>query len=78
MDKDAIVSKDFKTFSDALSWVLTDVLAEEHYLEMPDEYDERLSTTEILVSSIEKSEKLEQALLMLSTACQWADHGSRH
>lgn len=77
MDKDTIDSKDFKTFSDALSWMLTDILADEFYLEL-DEFDEGLSTTEILACSVEKSEKLEQALLMLSTACQWADHGSRH
>ena len=77
MDKDTIDSKDFKTFSDALSWMLTDILADEFYLEL-DESDEGLSTTEILACSVEKSEKLEQALLMLSTACQWADHGRRH
>jgi|TARA_R110000824_G_scaffold294709_1_gene483096 hypothetical protein len=77
MESNIINSKDFKSFSDALSWMLTDILADEFYLEM-DEFDEDLSTTEILACSLEKSQKLEQALLMLSTACQWADHGSRH
>ena len=77
MESNIINSKDFKSFSDALSWMLTDILADEFYLEL-DEFDEGLSTTEILACSVEKSEKLEQALLMLSTACQWADHGSRH
>ena len=77
MDSEFIISKDFKTFSDALSWMLTDILADEFYLEL-DEYDEDLSTTEVLACSLEKSQKLEQALRMLSTACQWADHGSRH
>tara|TARA_R110000822_G_scaffold166030_1_gene306475 strand:+ start:507 stop:737 length:231 start_codon:yes stop_codon:yes gene_type:complete len=75
MVEDCVNSVEFKNFVDALSWLMSDILSDGEYLSF--EYDESLSTVELLAASEAKSEKLEQALMMLATACQWADKGSK-